>query len=451
MTEINETEYYRIIQSSIDGFWINDIQGRVLDVNEAYCALVGYSRDELLDMHIADLEVVEKPEEAAARIQKVMEIGSDRFAARHRCKDGKIVDIEISVTYLPAPNGKFFVFVRDITGRMQVEEALQQSEQRYRSVINNIAIGIAVISPNMEILSLNGQMMKWFPEINILDKPICYKTFNTPQRETICSYCPTILTLKDGLVHETITDTPAGDKVINFRVLSSPIRNKDGEVVAAIEMVEDVTELRRAEQALKESENKFRDLSEKSLVGIYLIQDGIFEYVNPVMAEIFGYSVDELTGKKGPVDLVLPEDWPNVKENIRKRNTGEMKAAHYEFRGLKKNSDVLFIEAYGSRTVYKERPAVIGSLLDITQRKKDMEERERLIGELREAVVTIKTLQGILPICSSCKKIRDDKGYWSQLEKYITEHSSAEFSHSICPDCTKKLYPDYYDRLFEGD
>lgn len=360
----------------------------------------------------------------------------------------------VSLNPLFYNNGSVYRFIAigtDITGRMQAEEALRQSEQRYKSVVNNIAIGIAVISPKMEILSLNNQMKQWFPETNISGKPICFRTFNVPPRETICSYCTTCLTLKDGLVHETITDTPSGDKIINYRVLSSPILNKDGRVVAAIEMVEDVTEPKHAEQALKESENKFRDLAEKSLVGIYLIQDDIFKYVNPRMAEIFGYRVDELIGRKGPADLVSPEDWPNMQENIRKRHTGEIEAVHYEFRGKKKNSDTLFIEAYGARTVYNKQPAVIGSLLDITQRTKDIAERERLIGELKEAVITIKTLQGILPICSSCKKIRDDKGYWSQIEKYITEHSSAEFSHSICPACAKKLYPEYYDNMIGED
>jgi hypothetical protein len=69
-------------------------------------------------------------------------------------------------------------------------------------------------------------------------------------------------------------------------------------------------------------------------------------------------------------------------------------------------------------------------------------ERERLIVELREALVHIKTLSGLLPICAGCKKIRDDKGYWSQVESYIARHSEATFTHSLCPDCMKKLYPD---------
>lgn len=81
---------------------------------------------------------------------------------------------------------------------------------------------------------------------------------------------------------------------------------------------------------------------------------------------------------------------------------------------------------------------------DFTERKNIEEEREKLIGQLQEALAEIKTLSGFLPICASCKKIRDDKGYWNQIETYIQNHSEAEFSHSICPDCARKLYPELY-------
>jgi hypothetical protein len=82
---------------------------------------------------------------------------------------------------------------------------------------------------------------------------------------------------------------------------------------------------------------------------------------------------------------------------------------------------------------------------DISKRQQVEEEREKLIGSLQEALSKVKMLSGLLPICASCKKIRDDKGYWGQIESYISDHSEAEFSHGICPDCMKKLYPDFAD------
>jgi hypothetical protein len=70
------------------------------------------------------------------------------------------------------------------------------------------------------------------------------------------------------------------------------------------------------------------------------------------------------------------------------------------------------------------------------------------IDELQQALKQVKTLSGMLPICANCKKIRDDQGYWTQIESYISSHSDVDFSHSICPECAKKLYPEYYDDMF---
>lgn len=83
---------------------------------------------------------------------------------------------------------------------------------------------------------------------------------------------------------------------------------------------------------------------------------------------------------------------------------------------------------------------------DIVERKKLYDQREELIQELQSALAKVKALSGFLPICSVCKKIRDDKGYWQQLEAYLGEHSGTEFSHSICPECAKKLYPELQDK-----
>ncbi|GEM_PF-1414397 len=93
----------------------------------------------------------------------------------------------------------------------------------------------------------------------------------------------------------------------------------------------------------------------------------------------------------------------------------------------------------------QETTASIDELnLEIKERKQIEKKQEKLLKELREALTKVKTLSGFIPMCASCKKIRDDKGYWSQVEAYIGKHSEAEFSHSICPDCRTKLYPDLY-------
>ena len=82
--------------------------------------------------------------------------------------------------------------------------------------------------------------------------------------------------------------------------------------------------------------------------------------------------------------------------------------------------------------------------LEVAEREKAEQEREQVIVKLQQALAQVKRLSGFLPICASCKKIRDDQGYWQQVEAYIRDHSEAEFSHGLCPECAKKLYPELF-------
>ena len=91
-----------------------------------------------------------------------------------------------------------------------------------------------------------------------------------------------------------------------------------------------------------------------------------------------------------------------------------------------------------------------GLAIDITGRKAADQERERLLSELKEAVSAVKTLKGLIPICASCKNIRDDEGYWKQIEFYLCEHSELEFTHGICPSCLERLYPDFVAAQRDG-
>lgn len=120
-----------------------------------------------------------------------------------------------------------------------------------------------------------------------------------------------------------------------------------------------------------------------------------------------------------------------------------------EFHNKKKNGELFWelatispiLNAQGETTHY------IAIKEDITERKKADEERERMIAELQEALEQIKTLKGIVPICANCKQIRDDEGFWQQVESYVEKHTEAQFSHGICPVCVEKLYPKYAKKL----
>lgn len=112
-----------------------------------------------------------------------------------------------------------------------------------------------------------------------------------------------------------------------------------------------------------------------------------------------------------------------------------------------KNGSTRVFEIYGANL--KENYNLI-VFVDITEKEKRRKEKELLIHDLNQALLEVDTLRGILPLCSFCKKVRDDKGYWKQVDVYISEHSQAEISHSLCPECMKKYYPEEYEEIEKG-
>ncbi len=133
--------------------------------------------------------------------------------------------------------------------------------------------------------------------------------------------------------------------------------------------IRDISRRKQAEDDLKESEVRFRLITEGSLAGVYIIQDRKFVYLNPTMAQIFGYEVEEiLNGQPEPQALVHPDDLPMVRENIRKRLEGEEKAVQYTFRGRRRDGALIYCQVLGSSIEYQGRPVIMGTLLDISDR-----------------------------------------------------------------------------------
>ena len=120
----SEERHRTILKTAMDGIWLVDMQGRLLEVNETYCRMSGYSEQELLVMRITDLEIVEKANDTDAHIQKIIAQGEDRFESRHRRKDGSVFDVEVSVQYRSTGDGQMIAFLRDITERKRAEEKL---------------------------------------------------------------------------------------------------------------------------------------------------------------------------------------------------------------------------------------------------------------------------------------------------------------------------------------
>ena len=194
---------------------------------------------------------------------------------------------------------------------------------------------------------------------------------------------------------------------------------------------------------VKTQEEKFSKAFHSSPYAIMLtrLSDGQIIEVNDGFVNIIGYQYAEIMGKT-TVGLQL---WDKEEDRVVAVNElskiGKVQGREFQFR--KKSGETITGLFSAEIIPINNQDFVLSSISDITERKWAEAEREKLIQELQDALASVKQLSGMLPICASCKKIRDDKGYWNQIEGYIREHSEAEFSHGICPDCMKKLYPDY--------
>jgi len=161
--------------------------------------------------------------------------------------------------------------------------------------------------------------------------------------------------------------------------------------------------------------------------------------------EMLGFADEEISSSLEEWDKRLhPDDRDKVYQDLNDHLEGKTPFYHNEHRLLCKDGTYLWILDRGKIFSWSETgepQRIVGTHTDIHVRKVAEIENQRLVLELSEALEKVNLLSGFLPICASCKNIRDDKGYWNKIESYISEHSEAEFSHAICPSCTQKLYP----------
>jgi PAS domain S-box-containing protein len=148
----------------MDGFWLIDTKGRLLDVNKTYCQMSGYSAQELLDMHVPALMVDETADDVTAHIQQIMIQGEHRFESRHRRKDGSILDIEVSVQYRPIEDGRIVAFLRDISKRKQAEQELQKKNAEIEQFIYTVSHDLR--SPLVTVKTFMGYLEKNLAEGN---------------------------------------------------------------------------------------------------------------------------------------------------------------------------------------------------------------------------------------------------------------------------------------------
>lgn len=199
-------------------------------------------------------------------------------------------------------------------------------------------------------------------------------------------------------------------------------------------------------EALEESEANFRTVADFAYAWEYWRgPDGEMKYVSPSVKELTGYGPEQfMTDRDFLKHLVFEDDRELVGQHV--DTFHEQACRPLDFRIRTATGEIRWLHhicqpVYDRYGVFQGRRA---SNYDITEEKTAKIHNDELIDKLREALEKVKTLRGFIPICASCKKIRDDHGYWSQVEAYISKHSEAVFSHGICPDCAHRLYPEFY-------
>ena len=375
----NEREFHAILHTSSEGYWKLDAQGHLLDVNEVYCHLSGYARAELLRMTVSDLEAVEEPQQTQAHISSTISKGADRFETRHRRKDGTIIDVEISVTFLPQEH-EFIVFVRDISERIQAERSRRASEQLAQSTIDALSANICVLDENGVIISVNHAWRE-FANAN----PLALSDYRVGANYlTICDNAHGLHSehghaLADGLrammqgerkefMMEYPCDLPGEPGWFNARVT----RFATGSTWHFVVAHENITDRKLIEEDLRASEVRLKAYFDLARVAIIILdRNGKWLEVNKYAEQLLGYSEQELTKMHG-LDITHPDDIEATREGLRSLAEGKLDSFHLEKRYMRKNGEIVWVDISAS-TIRKlgDAPVTfIAAAFDITERKK---------------------------------------------------------------------------------
>jgi PAS domain S-box-containing protein len=441
-----ETKFHTLYDSTRDAVMLLDTKG-FFDCNPATLAVFGcVTREEFCSKHPADVSPPMQPDGtdsltlANQRIATALEKGGNQFEWMHkRINTGETFPAEVLLSAMEL-DGKpvLQAVVRDITRRKRAEDALQASEARFRTLIERSPVAISIsragrtIYVSQKFLDLYGFQSvdelvgqpvadQWAPEFR---EPIMERAQRRARGEPVPLEYEGMGLRKDG------SQFPVH---INVALVELP----DGPAFMAF--LTNITERKRAEEKLRQLSRAV----EQSPASIVITNPaGDIEYANPKFVEVTGYTLAEALGKN-PRILKSGEKGPEAY-----RELWETIAAGQEWRGEfhnKKKNGELYWESASISPIRDPAGRVthfVAVKEDITARKQTEAERDKLIQDLQEALANVKSLSGLLPICSGCKKIRDDKGYWSQVDSYIQKHSDATFTHSLCPDCIKKWYPE---------
>jgi PAS domain S-box-containing protein len=350
---------------------------------------------------------------------------------------------------------KWLVQTRDLAAQRRMEAALTQERNLLRTLINHLPDGIYVKDTDcrktianladVHTMGLQSETEAIGKKDSDLYPKDVADRFSADDQSVIQNGLPVINR------EEYVLDEQGKKRWLVTTKL--PLRDNNGQIIGLVGIGRDITEQKKAQESLQHERNILRTLID-NLPDMIFFKDAEGRYILDNLSHLRSIGMkhqEEIIGKTtfdfNPPELakLYMEDEKHVIESRQPMIEKEERAVHRETGEQRWHltSKVPLIDTQGNVT------GIVGIARDITERKQAEAERERLIKELQNALADIKVLSGLVPICSSCKKIRDDKGYWTQLEGYIQEHSQAKFSHGVCPDCMKRLYPNFGQKKIE--
>jgi PAS domain S-box-containing protein len=282
--------------------------------------------------------------------------------------------------------------MRDITVPKNTELRLRESEELYRTTINSISDVLHVIDKDFRVILVNDALKKWYKSVGVNSNPVGLNLLETYK------FLPSKVYDEYQKVFETKEPLISFEKIVlNNKIYYTETRKipivKENKVEQILTVIRDITESKISEQRLKDSEEKFRTISEESFVGIIINQDDITTYANQRASDIFGYTLDEMILMKTPeiINMVHPDDrdfFLNQKTKLFQNN--DINALNYTFRARKKNGDLIWVTNYDKLIHFNNQLAILSIFIDITEQKKAED-------ALRESEERFKTLFEVVP------------------------------------------------------
>ena len=363
----SENKYRTLVGQASDGIHTYDLAGNFLEVNSKLCEMLGYTSEELLRLNVKDL--VPAAELAADPI-RFGELRAGKTLLRERRlirKDGSIFPAEISGTMIK--DGVLQAIIRDISQRKRAEEALRDRENQLRLITDAIPLLISYVDPEHRYRFVNRSYTQWFGKSReeVVDRHLSEVLGDAAYQ----SLLPEVETALSGeeVVFERLVPYKSGERFIRVNYIPE-FNLSTGEVEGFHAFVQDISESRRAEEALRKNEEWLRSIFEASRDGILVEDDGKIVYVNKSYVRLFGYDApEELINQ--PVALVIsPGDAERVLNFGKRRLRGETPPSKYEFKGKRKDETLIDVEASVSTSVIAEHTYITTMIRDISERKR---------------------------------------------------------------------------------